>query len=353
MGTEAGDVNASTEAAKPVVTTPEAPKATPRDRALAKVRASDAKAAAKAEKAKDSKPVAPKATAKPAKAAPVAKDDEDETPVDDEGKPAPKPAEPPPAAAKPKDDESAARVASLSKENRELKAKLGDLEAKAGDGGKYAALKAKLKTNPAAVFDEFPELNWEALANDFEKVQADPEYKAKKAVDERVSKLEAEIRERDERDKRERAEREQTERGARAEAGVKGVIGADTDRWERVNRVPEAVGEIVAAAQKVVASMAQKAKDEGLEFALSDDEAKAIVEDCADKAEAHYDAKAKLYAKGGAKSEAAPAARPARRGITSATPSTGATAAPAAKKNGFDKQQLLARVRKAQLAQAQ
>jgi vacuolar-type H+-ATPase subunit I/STV1 len=280
-------------------------KQTPGERAIAKVR--KAQAAAKPDDA-GAKP--------PAEARPVEKKPD------------------PPADKKPA--ESEARVAELTGKVRDLSTKVTDLEARAAKGDKFDALLKKIEANPVAIFSELPGLSWEKLATDFEKISADPAELARRAVDERVKGIEEELKAEREKNAKTAAEKARVEQDESAKATLKGIVGKDADRWERVNRVPEAMAHL---RQAVIARLKPD---------MADEDVTVLVEEEADKLEARFDEIAASYARKG-KARAATGART----ISSATPSAGAVRNGAGGKKPFDKKALIDRVRKVQQSTVQ
>ncbi|HEY6875556.1 MAG TPA: hypothetical protein VI384_04280 [Candidatus Dormibacteraeota bacterium] len=217
-------------------------------------------------------------------------------------------ATPAPATEKPKGPAAAAPAPSA--EIAEIKAAIAALAAKleppktkeepkpaetAKD--RYDALVERIKADPGAVFDEFGDLlTIEKISEAHLKRAENPAHAELTGHAKEIAALKAKLEDREKADAAEKARAATEAAEKQGRDVVKGIVEADKGRWARVARsdenMSEAIADAVDAGRRVVAELR---KTKGESWKPSDDEAKAILQDCLDTIEKDFAARAARY----------------------------------------------------------
>jgi hypothetical protein len=197
------------------------------------------------------------------------------------------------------------RIRELSRANKDLVAQVGQLAkqvetlAKRDTGAAATDLKAflaEVKKNPALLFQEGSGIELKELSEAWlQSTDAETREKAEMKAEVKAIKdaLAAE--------KEARARAEMTVQERAALDAVSGIVGEDKERWERCNRVPNAMRRVMARAQRKAVDQAK-----AIGRPLTAKEARKVVVKAADKVEKFYEKRASLYAKPSGSSSSKP-----------------------------------------------
>jgi hypothetical protein len=197
------------------------------------------------------------------------------------------------------DETATGRIGALTRELRDLRAKLDEATATAAGAEKAARdkLLARYKASPSSVFDDIEGLTLEGVSEDWLKRQADPARDERLAADKRIDETQAEIKKLRE----ELAAKEDAAVESAARADGLAILTGETaaERWpiaSRGDNASEAVQLAMESARKVGARLAAKAKAAGKAFTATAEMANKVFGECLDEVEKDFAARGKRYA---------------------------------------------------------